>query len=97
LGVAVVWVALEPGSAPQRGGGSLALVVGAAPAAPDGEQHDRAVTVGVVGKPVHSPVTGDLQLAKPSGQAAAVRRCKLALPLVEQVEVEGDPAEVVVA
>jgi len=44
---------------------------------------------------VHPPAAGDLQPAKPSAQAAAVR-CKLALALAEQVEVEGDPAEVVV-
>jgi hypothetical protein len=72
-------------------------VVAATPASPDREQHDGAVTIGVVGKPVHAPAAGDLQPAKPSGQAAAVRRFKLALALAEQVEVEGDPAEVVVA
>ena len=44
---------------------------------------------------MHPPAAGDLQPAKPSAQAAAVR-CKLALALAEQVEVEGDPAEVVV-
>jgi hypothetical protein len=72
-------------------------VVAATPAPPDREQHDRAVTVDVVGNPVHAPAARDLQPAKPSGQAAAVRCCKLALALMEQVEVEGDPAEVVVA
>ena len=45
---------------------------------------------------MHPPAAGDLLPAKPSAQAAAVRCCKLALALVEQVEVEGDPAEVVV-
>jgi hypothetical protein len=71
-------------------------VVAATPASPDREQHDRAVTGDVVGKPVHAPAAGDLQPEKPSAQAAAVWCCKLALALMEQVEVEGDPAEVVV-
>jgi hypothetical protein len=45
---------------------------------------------------VRAPAAGDLQLAKPSRQVAAVRRFKLASTLAEQVEVEGNPAEVVV-
>ena len=46
---------------------------------------------------MHAPAAGDLQPAKPAAQAAAVWGCQLALTLAEQVEVEGDPAEVVVA
>ena len=46
---------------------------------------------------MHAPAAGDLQPVQPSGQAPAVRRLKLAPALAEQVEVEGDPAEVVVA
>jgi hypothetical protein len=45
---------------------------------------------------VHAPVAGDLQPVQPSVQAPVVRRLKLAPALAEQVEVEGDPAEVVV-
>ena len=46
---------------------------------------------------MHALAAGDLQPAKPTAQAAAVWGCKLASALAEQVEVEGDPAEVVVA